>query len=217
VTCQAQAGEDATCTPCRPSKPAAKAFAVPEGHTEDALVADIEKAVAILAPSFVFGYMDVDDVRQEARLFGIQAVEKWDTSRPFANFAYTHIRNRLINWRRDKLRRNDPPCASCHGGRPCNEGSFCKRYAEWAGRNNAKANLMRPTDITNVSSEREPGARVESTVVAEAEMGELLARIDERLPVELRSYYLQMRDGVTVPKARRRQVTEAVREILDAE
>lgn len=189
-------------------------FKVPDGHTEQEILAAIEKSVRILAPSFVFGYYSVDDIEQQARLFGLQAVEGWDTSRPFANFAYTHIRNRLINFRRDKLRRNDPPCRKCHAGQYCTSEGACRHYREWAARNNTKANLMRPLDLQRVADERESRTRCESEAEQGVELAELLGRIDAELPVELRSAYLRMREGLSVPRGPRAQVMELVQRVM---
>lgn len=186
--------------------------------TEAQVLDEINRTARLLAPSFVFGYYDRDDIEQEARMMGIQAMAKYDPARPLPNFLYSHVRNRLINLRRDKFRRNDPPCHVCHEKQIANgpgheDGRICPKYASWRERNACKSNLMRPLDIENVATEREERNRP-SEVVAEAEKKEMLRIINRRLPVELRTSYLQMRDGVNLPKVRRRQVEEAVREIL---
>lgn len=190
---------------------------VPEGKTEAEVLAAIEKAVGILGPSFVFGFFDVEDVRQQGRLYALEVLERecYDPARPLENFLYSHVRNRLINFRRDKLRRNDPPCRRCHAGDPCGpDGEPCARYAGWAGRNRSKSNLMRPLGLDRVADEGERRTRVGSVAEGEAEVAELLKRIDEGLPAELRASYLQMRAGVAVPKARRLVVEAAVKEII---
>lgn len=185
---------------------------LPPNKTEGEVLEAIEKAVKILAPSFVFGYHDLDDIKQHARMLGLLSLKKYDPSRPLENFVYRHIRNRLINFKRDNFRRNDPPCAQCHNGDFCTAtGGICKEYGKWLSRNNAKANLMRPLNIGLVSDERESRTRHASTAASSAELAEMLDRIDAALPVELRSYYLQMRDGVAVPKAKRQLVMDVVR------
>ncbi len=187
---------------------------LPEGKTEAEVLEAIERAVNMLAPSFVFGYYDVDDVKQQARMFALEAMPRYDPERPLFNFLCRHIRNRLINLRRDKQRRNDPPCQACHAGAPCEGGrSYCKKYSAWLTRNNAKANLCRPLGME--CSGEEKGR--ESTVVQDAELSETLRLIDVELPLGLRADYLRMREGVSVPKARREAVTEAVKEILGVE
>lgn len=184
---------------------------LPPGFTEGEVLEALEKAVRILAPSFVFGCYDLEDIKQQARLFGLQGLSKYDPSRPLGGFLYSHIRNRLINFRRDKLRRNDPPCAACHASGGCADGTPCGRYAAWLGRQNAKAGVMCPLDISRVPEDRfqrecSPDQTMEAT--------ELADRIDAELPVALRADYLRMRDGVPVPHSRRQAVMEAIRGII---
>ena len=76
---------------------------------------------------------------------------------------------------------------------------------------------MCPGDLEHVCHEKERGAHYESAVCEEAELAETIELIDTRLPAELRSAYLQMRDGVRVSKARRALVMDAVRRILEGD
>src|SRR5690348_1481836 len=109
---------------------------VPPGMTEAEVLEAIEKAVNALASSFTFGIYDIDDIKQQGRLYALQALatEKYDPSRPLPNFLYAHIRNRLINLKRDKLHRNDPPCKECASGEPCQPDGHCKKFLEWRKR-----------------------------------------------------------------------------------
>lgn len=191
---------------------------IPPGYTEERVLQAIEKAADILAPSFVFGSYDVDDIRQQCFLFAFEVLEKekFDPGRPLENFIYTHLRNQLINFRRNKFRRNDPPCGSCHSGVPCPkaEGEHCRKYRAWLRLNNAKANISSPLALDNVCDEKERRTRVESSSEQDVEIDELIKLVDSQLPVELRATYLQMRAGVSVPKPKRLQVERAVTEIL---
>lgn len=193
---------------------------LPSGCTESMVLASIEKAVNMLAPSFVFGYLTVDDLKQQGTLYALQALSKgkYDPTRPLDNFVYSHIKNRLINYRRDNYRRNDPPCRDCHaaamGG---GEATFCDRYAAWRERNLRKVNVMRPLDLDYISDEGEPNTRVAATAEDNAKEAELLSRIDEMLDVSLRADYLRLRAGQALPKTRREAVEAAVREILSDE
>src|SRR5437763_58309 len=99
----------------------------PHGLTEDVVLAAIDNAVNVLARSFRFGIYDVEDIKQEARIMGLEAVPRWDRKRPLENFLYSHIRNRLINFKRNKFRRNDPPCPKCHQGVPHEHGPLCEK------------------------------------------------------------------------------------------
>ena len=199
---------------------------LPEGFTEQQVLDAIENAVRILAPSFTFGIYALDDIKQEARVMGLEALARYDPrpgpdgrpTRPLENFVYIHIRNRLCNLVRKKLRRSDAPCAVCHravGNRTEHpDGRFCQKYLAWKKRNDGKANIMCPLDLEHVADERERSTRVESDVESDASVSEALRLVDEHLPVELRATYLQMRAGQSVPKARRLVVENAVRDIL---
>lgn len=191
---------------------------LPPGVTEQQVLDAIENAIRILGPSFTFGIYDIDDIRQEAMLEGFRVMQRYDASRPLDNYIYTCLRNRLIRLKRDKLRRNDPPCQICHqsqGNRSLHDdGQFCPKYLAWKKRNEAKANLMRPFDLDHAIDFGENNTRLESDAVEQAELKETLALIDANLDVNLRATYLQMRAGKSVPKARREAVENAVREIL---
>jgi hypothetical protein len=190
---------------------------IPEGKTEEEVVAIIDKVVSMLAGNFVFGYHDSEDIKQFGRMKAVEILNKgtYDSSKPLENYLYVHIKRRLLNLRRDKYKRN-PACAACHNGTPCgkNGTEVCKKYSIWLKKNKAKSSLMEPNDITYISDENEPTTREESTVGEEIETKEILAKIDEHLPVSLREPYLKMRDGVSVPKALRLEVEDKVKEIL---
>ena len=190
---------------------------IPDGKTKEEVLAAIEKAVDILGPSFVFGYFDIDDIKQHGRMEAIKvlATEKYDPALPLENFLYSHIKFRLINLNRDKNKRSDTPCKSCHKGIPCNDGVLCEKYTVWLKRNTAKANLIRPLNIGNISEEKSTTSA--STVHQDAEIEEALRLIDEQLPVELRAVYLQMRAGVSVNKLKRLQVEREIKAILRGE
>ncbi len=198
-----------------------KAF-IPAGRSEADVVEAINKAANILAPSFAFAYHEVSDIRQQIALEALKALAsgRYDPTRPLENFIYAHVRNRLINFKRDKLRRNDPPCPTCHRLIPGEhseheDGKKCEKYLAWAGRNTAKQNIIAPLDISNISDEAEPRTRTESEVEDNVITHELLLLIDESLDMELRADYLAMRSGAKVPKARRELVVAALREIVD--
>lgn len=186
----------------------------PHDLTEEQVMAAMNKAVALLAQTFSFGYFDSDDIRQEAYIFGLEALPRYDPSRPLENFLYSHIKNRLINFKRDKYHRTDPPCKICaeHGKHP--DGSVCTKYAAWKKRNSSKQNLMRPLDIQNLSDENEKSVRHSHNIIDEATLTEARDLIDKNLSVELRSIYLRIKAGESVPKAKRVKLEIALRDLI---
>lgn len=184
-------------------------------QTQAEVLAAVDGVVNLLAPGFVFGYFDLDDVRQEGREIALKSLVKYDSTRPLPNYLYTSVKNGFINFKRNNFHRNDPPCQICHRTvGPTTEhenGQFCPNYLSWKKRNGAKANLMQPVSLDQVAEDEQ---LCDDAAPDQAEMNELLQKIDARLPLELRSTYLQMRAGVSVPKERRLEVEQAVREIL---
>ena len=195
---------------------------IPEGMTETEVVEAIQNVSAALT-KFKFGPYDDDDIKQQAALLALQVLEngRYDPrpgpdgkpTRPLANFLFAHIRNRLINFKRDKYKRSDPPCRSCHeclpGRTEHEDRQYCSKYAAWLRRNVDKQNILCPMDITD-----HEGSYAAQDVADDVATEEILRIIDRKLPVELRAAYLQMRDGQQLPKATRDRVEQAVREII---
>lgn len=191
---------------------------LPPGVTEDAFLEAVNSVADLLAHHFKFGIYDADDIRQQAALFGIEAMgegTKYDPKRPLPNFIFSHVRNRLLNLKRNKLRRSDPPCRECHEALPGQtthpDRQYCKRYSSWLKLNLAKSSLMCPMELSAVTNDRES---CESEVVETVETDEILRKIDRELPVELRSDYLRMRAGESVPKATRSHIEQVVLRII---
>jgi len=188
---------------------------VPPGKTESEVLDAIERVVETLAPSFVFGCYDLNDVRQEGRLYALQVLAdgKYDPARPLENFLYRHVCNRLINLRRNKYRRNDPPCPRCHAADPCGPwGEACVPYARWLAANAAKANLMRPLGLDAVPAQSE---RVkEADGQRRAELLELAERVRSVIPADMQSLLLRLADGQRLPKGKREQLERTIRAAL---
>jgi len=192
----------------------------PEGKSPKEVDEIILKIARKVAPSFRFGSHTNADMIQQAAMFACEALAsgKYDSTRPLENFLYTSVINKLINFRRDKFRRTDTPCKLCYGyddnftGH--SDGRYCEIFKVWHKRNVRKQNVLSPLDICSINDENESNVRVPSSVVEEAIEKESLALIDERLPVELRVTYLQMREGLSVPKIKRDEVERFILNIL---
>jgi hypothetical protein len=186
------------------------------GYSPTEVLATIEYCADRVGQRFQFAYFDDDDIKQSASLFALEALAAggYDPSRPLANFLYSHMVKRVLNLRRDKLVRCDPPCRSCHEGDFCTGGwQPCPRYARWAERNKSKASLAGSTPQRGDGpDDRSFGS--EDDVAEDAARAELLARVDAEISLELRADWLRLRAGVRIPKTRRLAVEQAVRQIL---
>lgn len=172
---------------------------------EAAIAAAIVRTARAVAPRYRFGYHTADDMVSQAVLYGLEAIEdgSYDPARPVENFMCRHMKNRLYNFLRKHYVRLEPPCTCCG---PDTE-SPCRRRRDWMARNRIKRGLMTAAVI---NEETAAGSR--DHVVDD--VAELEAAIDRGLPVELRSDYRRMRDGVAVPNSRKVAVRDAVAAII---
>ena len=166
--------------------------------TETEVLAIMTTVVNRIAHKYRFGYYDIDDIKQEAFIIAMEAMDRYDEGRPLENFLAVHISNRLKNFKRDNFFRPDyvPP-----SGKMTND-------------NNTKRFLMEPLDIDNIRDEHERNMRGEENIVDELAKKELMDIVDTSLDMGLRGDYLRILHGVYVPKPRREQIYEAIMQIL---
>jgi len=197
---------------------------VPQGMAEAEVLSVIEQVIPVAVSKISVPGLDREDLLQEARIMALEALERYDPqpgadgrpTRPLERFLFVHVRNRTLNLRRSRFVRADPPCVQCHHAQPCREdGQVCEAYARWKSIQDRKLKVRCPQAIDRVDDEHEKNTRYASDVVENAELKEMLAKIDQHLDIELRATYLQMRAGKgNIPKAKRQAVEAAVREIL---
>jgi hypothetical protein len=198
---------------------------IPKNMTEKEVLEIIDKVASKLAYKFKFGYHDIEDMKQQGRLFAIQGMDNYDESRPLENFLWTHVRNRLFNYKRDNFERPDKPCFTCPFYDPGCKNSIneceefedkqeCDLYFGWLTRNSTKKNLMRPIGISEVRGVKEDGMNSSSSPLDQLADKELLNFIDRKIPLNLRQDYLRIKYGTKLPKPRRDAVIESIKSIL---
>ena len=170
---------------------------IPKGMTEKEVLRIIDKIAERYAYKFRFGYFEADDIRQEAKIIAMEALSRYDETRPLENFLAVHVKNRLNNFKRDKYYRQTKTDSNTQ-----------------EQHNNSKKYLMEPLDISNIRDEDEQNMRVADGFVKEFEEKEIFNIINETLDVDLRGDYLRMRDGCYVPKPRREKILEEINNIL---
>jgi len=199
---------------------------VPKGMTEEQVVEIVDGILRTLSYSFRFGYFDLEDIKQQGWIYAIEALPNYKPDiAPLENFLRSHIRNRFLNLKRDKLSRHTPPCPSCPFFDPdclksknqCSafeDKSECEKFSGWEKRNQSKKNLVQPLDISNIRDENERNMRRFGNVHEKTVTDELFSIIDRNLPVSMRSDFRKMMEGVHIPKPRRVVIEELIRDII---
>lgn len=152
----------------------------------------ITKVARFLAPKFVFASYDIDDIFQEAFIMGIDGLEKYDEKRPLSNFLFTHISNRLKNFKRNNYYRMDI------GG--------AQKIQD------IKKNLLEPIDINSIYS-----ICSSDETSNNVQIQEILAIIDEKLPSQYRRDYIKLRTNSGLSKSRKANIIKIIQDILQNE
>ena len=171
---------------------------IPKGMTEEQVIQTINKVINRYAHRFRFGYYDADDIKQEAFIIAMEALERYDKDRPLENFLAVHVKNRLSNFKRDKFFRR-PPDSDNNQLSPKSE---------------AKKFLMEPLNIENIRDAHEANMSDSEDFVNRSDTAELFLLIDQYLPISFRADYLRMMHDVYVPKPRREQIHQEIANIF---
>lgn len=172
--------------------------------TEEQFLQVLENISKRLVYKFKFGYHDIDDMKQQAAIFALEGLEKYDHKRPLENFLWTHVRNRLFNYKRNNYQRPDKPCLNCPLYDPkCKVSSSqcskyenkdeCDLYKSWLKRNTNKKNIMKPGyidyDITNSLN-----------LINDVANSEIINFLDQNIHTEYREIYLRLKHGEKITK-----------------
>ena len=74
---------------------------IPRNMTEQQVLDVITAVVNRIAPKYTFQGYEIEDIKQEAFLICMDALDRYDQKRPLENFLSVHLSNRLKNFIRD--------------------------------------------------------------------------------------------------------------------
>lgn len=176
----------------------------PNPVSEEEFLKVLDKISKKLVYKFKFGYHDVEDMKQQAAIFALEGLEKYDHTRPLENFLWTHVRNRLFNYKRNNYQRPDKPCLTCPLYDPDNKKSTsqcleysdkqnCELYRSWIDRNTNKKNIMKPSYIDyDITNNFDLGDDIANK--------EIVDFLDANINSEFRETYLRLKHGEKIPK-----------------
>lgn len=152
--------------------------------------ATILKVIDRIAPKYVFGYYQLDDIKQEAYIICLEALDKYDKKRPFENFISHHLSNRLKTLIRDKYSRSN----------------IESEKHELLNRN--KKNLV---DFQAVDGH----ANIyEDDIIERLSNKEAIDLLMDKLSPSMRNNFYRLANGVPIQSAKRQALFEKVKEIL---
>jgi len=179
----------------------------------DKTISIIQRVCKKLAPKYTFGYYSIEDIEQEAFMFAMEALSRYDERQStLQTFLYIHINNRLKTFKRDNYLRKDFVCKYC--GRKDPNCEHCKRR-EW--KYMVKKHLMEPIDIDNINSNEEKNAYTYPDLSENLEIQEMLNAINKKLPIALREDFLKDLDGIQISKQKKQIIEAHIITILEEE
>lgn len=193
----------------------------PKTVDENEFLAIVDIISKKLAYKFKFGYHDFEDMKQQISIFALEGLKNYDHKRPLENFLWTHVRNRLFNYKRDNYQRPDKPCLSCPLYDPklklssssCTKfanKNECEPYVNWSNRNSTKKNLMHLTTIDEIKNYGNIFAKDEEL----SDNVELIKLVEQNLVGDERVIYLKIKNGSKVSKAELNKLTEKLKELV---
>lgn len=192
----------------------------PENSVSDEeFVKVLEKITKRLAHKFKFGYHSAEDMKQQAAIFALEGLKNYDHKRPLENFLWTHVRNRLFNYKRNNYQRPDKPCLTCPLYDPkykvshnqCSkytEKNDCEIYYVWGKRNDAKKIISKPSCVEDLSS-------LESNKPI-TDNNEIIQFLDANVRSEYRDNYLKLKHNHKINKSELLKLQKHIKELMEA-
>lgn len=194
------------------------------GVDEDLFLKAVDNISKRLIYKFQFGYHDHEDMKQQAYIFALEGLSKYDHKRPLENFLWTHVRNRLFNYKRNNYQRPDKPCLTCPlydklykcSLNQCSEYKNkhdCELYSAWANRNDRKKNIMKPQSIDNVYHDSPSNSITTDLFLQNKEIVDFLDK--NIIKPEYREYYLKLKHGSKISKNILQKLKTYILSLLD--
>ena len=162
---------------------------IPEGMTEEQVVDQINVVVNRMAHKYTFHGYTVDDIKQEAFIICMEALNRYDGIRPLENFLSVNLSNRLKNFIRD---------------------NHFFGYNE----EDERHNILQPAQLDfedNIIDGQEKFAYSYDQI----QLNDMSDIIDKYLPANLRMDYLKMKSEIYISKHRREEIVACVKTILE--
>jgi len=190
-------------------------------YTEEELTNILTKIANRLANKFKFGYHQTEDMKQQAYVFALEALPRFDSARAnndnklaaLEAFLYTHVHNRLHSFKRDNYMRPGTPCDSCDKTENCTKEE-CIALQKFYTRNEKKQNVMRPIPLESVNSEGENNMSNLLNPGEDIDIEEIKKIINKELDPHLRQNYIRFIYGLKLTKSKREELVEIIREII---
>lgn len=136
-------------------------------------------------------------------MIALEGLNRYDDKRPLENFLWTHVKNRLGNFKRDNWERLSKPCLKCpllafdSVRQLCTVHEDllnCDPYRKWFSKTTAKKNIISFASIENIDYEHEENMATSEDDVERGDKAFVLNVVEENLPEDLLPVYYDFMD-----------------------
>ena len=156
--------------------------------TEEQVVKQIQKVCDRIAPKYTFYGYTVDDLKQESFIICMEALHRYDESRPLENFLSVNLSNRLKNFVRDN------------------------HFIGSENEDRVKVSQPAQLDFENNIIDTEHHF---ANSYDKIQMREIAKIVDQFIPANIRMDYLKIINDIYITKQRRQEIMDIINEILE--
>lgn len=161
---------------------------IPKGMTEQQVIDQIKIVCDRISPRYTFYGYTVDDIKQEAFIICMEALNRYDEARPLENFLSVNLSNRLKNFVRDN---------------------------HFIGDENVdRQKVYQPAQLDYEDSIVDEDGKFSSSYES-IEYGDMASILDKNLPANVRMDYLKMINDIYITKQRRQEIIDIINAILE--
>ena len=161
---------------------------IPSGMTEQEVIDQINIVCNRIAPKYTFYGYTVEDIKQESFIICIEALNRYEEGRPLENFLSVNLSNRLKTFMRDNY---------------------------FIGNSNEdRKKVAQPAQLEYEDSILDHSEKF-STSYAKIDLEDMAKLVDQHIPANIRMDYLKMINDIYVPKQRREEIVQIIKELLE--
>jgi DNA-directed RNA polymerase specialized sigma24 family protein len=157
---------------------------IPSDMTEEQVIKTIQTVCDRISPKYTFYGYTVDDIKQEAFIICIEALNRYEEGRPLENFLSINLSNRLKTFMRDNY--------------------FI------GSSNESRKKLARPSQLEYEDKILDN----QDQECEKLDLKEMAAAVDKYIPANVRMDYLKIINDIYIAKQRREEVIEIIKSIL---
>lgn len=194
---------------------------------KEKVVEIVEEFSGYLGQVYKFGFYELEDMKQEAILRCLEAVnnKNYDNTKSLKQYLFMVTKNHFKNLLRKYRQKNEPPCLTCPFFDPgmktsvnqCNKflnKEDCKEFSDFKQKCATRESILSPCDIHNLSDEEKERLVINIDTLDTIADTELYIYIDKHLNPSMRSDFLRLLSGINIREDNKKTIQREIALII---